>query len=105
MPQEKLKTHRLLRSINIFSDIERLSRLFIVNIGPHGQTFELNTESCARRVSPPRNLRHKFDQLHDAQRQTLRIDQRVNFATLHLFTGVVAGQAVMTAPFSADFSD
>ena len=41
----------------------------------------------------------------DAQRQTLRIDQRANFVTLHLFTGVIAGQAVMTAPFSADFSD
>jgi hypothetical protein len=41
----------------------------------------------------------------DAQRQALRIDQRVNLAALHLLTGVVAGQAVMTAPFSADFSD
>ena len=41
----------------------------------------------------------------DAQGQTLRIDQRVNFATLHLFAGVVAGQPVMTAPFSADLTD
>ena len=41
----------------------------------------------------------------DAQGQALRIDQRVNFAALHLFAGVVAGQAVMTAPFSADLTD
>ena len=41
----------------------------------------------------------------DAQRQALSIDQGVNLAPLHFFAGVVAGQAVMTAPFSADFSD
>ena len=41
----------------------------------------------------------------DAQRQALRVDQRMNFSTLHLFAGVVADQAVMTAPFSADFND
>jgi len=32
----------------------------------------------------------------DAQRQTLRIN--VNFSALHLLAGVIAGQAVMTAP-------
>jgi hypothetical protein len=41
----------------------------------------------------------------DAQRQSLRIDQRVKLAALDLLAGVVAGQPVMTAPFSADFSD
>lgn len=41
----------------------------------------------------------------DAQRQALRIDQRVNLAALHLFAGVETGQAVMAAPFSADFTD
>jgi hypothetical protein len=41
----------------------------------------------------------------DAQRQALRIDQRMNFGTLHFFAGVVAGQAVMTVPFSDDFND
>ena len=42
---------------------------------------------------------------NDAQRQALRIDERVNLATLDPFAGVIAGQAIMTAPFSADFSD
>ena len=41
----------------------------------------------------------------DAQRQALRVDQRVKLAALDLLAGVVAGQAVMTAPFSADFND
>ena len=41
----------------------------------------------------------------DTQRQTLRIDQRMNFAPLHFLAGVIPGQTVMTAPFSADFKD
>ena len=41
----------------------------------------------------------------DAQRQALCVDQRVKLAALDLLAGVVAGQAVMTAPFSADFND
>ena len=41
----------------------------------------------------------------DAQRQALGVDQRVNFAALDLFAGVVAYLAVMAPPFSADFSD
>ena len=36
----------------------------------------------------------------DAQWQTLRIDQRVNFAAFHLLAGVVAGQAIMAALLS-----
>ena len=41
----------------------------------------------------------------DAQRQALHIDQGVNVATLHLLPGIIAGQAVMTASFSAPFKD
>jgi len=41
----------------------------------------------------------------DAQRQTFGVDQGVNFAALDLLAGVIAGQAVMTAPFSELFSD
>jgi hypothetical protein len=41
----------------------------------------------------------------DAQRPALHVDQRVNLAALDLLADVVAGQAVMTAPFSADFND
>jgi hypothetical protein len=41
----------------------------------------------------------------DTQRQTLRIDQRMNFAPLHFLAGVILGQTIMTAPFSADFKD
>jgi hypothetical protein len=41
----------------------------------------------------------------DTQRQTLRIDQRMNFAPLHFLAGVIPGQTVMTDPFSADFKD
>ncbi len=42
---------------------------------------------------------------NNPQRQAFGVDQGVNFAALHLFAGVVAGQAVMTAPFSADLTD
>jgi len=41
----------------------------------------------------------------DTQWQTLRIDQRMNFAPLHFLAGVIPDQTVMTAPFSADFKD
>ena len=41
----------------------------------------------------------------DTQRQTLRVDQRMNFAPLYFLAGVIPGQTVMTAPFSADIKD
>ena len=41
----------------------------------------------------------------DTQRQTLRIDQRMNFAPLHFLARVIPGQTVMTAPFPTDFKD
>jgi len=34
-----------------------------------------------------------------AQRQALRIDESVNFAALQLLASVIAGQAIMIAPF------
>ena len=39
-----------------------------------------------------------------AHRQALGVDERVNLAALHLLSGVVAYAAVVTAPFSADFT-
>ena len=41
----------------------------------------------------------------DAQGQALGIDQGMNFAPFHFLPGVIAGQAIVTAPFSADFND
>jgi hypothetical protein len=41
----------------------------------------------------------------DPQRQADGVDKRVNLAPSHFLSGVVAGQTVMAAPFSADFND
>ena len=41
----------------------------------------------------------------DPQRQALDVDQRVDLAALDLLAGVVAYAAVLTTPFSADFTD
>ena len=41
----------------------------------------------------------------DAHRQPFAVDQRVDFAALHLLAGVVSHLVVFAAPFSADFSD
>jgi hypothetical protein len=40
----------------------------------------------------------------DAHRQALGVDERVDLAALHLLSGVVAYTAIVTAPFSADFT-
>jgi hypothetical protein len=55
-----------------------------------------------RRAAP---ILHASGVNDGAQHYALRIDRRVNLAALHLLAGVVAGQAVMTGPFSAGFSD
>lgn len=41
----------------------------------------------------------------DPQRQALDVDERVDLAALDLLASVVAYAAVMTTPFSADFTD
>ncbi len=41
----------------------------------------------------------------DPQRQTVGIDQRVNLAAFDLLAGVITYAAIITPPFSADFTD
>ncbi len=41
----------------------------------------------------------------DAHRRAFGIDERVDLAAVHFLAGVVACNAVVTAPFFADFSD